>query len=231
MTDNDISDAVEQTLDHVRERQSLVTYLSWILIALFLLSGLWTQTWGMVFLAIVLFGLTLIPFLFQSLTNFRLPRAFVGGIILFLIATLLLGEYGNFYERFWWWDAVLHTSSAIGFSLIGMLLVIFLVRADRVRETPAAMLAMMAFSFAVSIGAVWEIFEFGMDQLVGTNMQRSGLIDTMFDLIVDTIGAFIGAVGGYIYLKTHRRRQSNPLSKTIERTIEENPQHFGKAKA
>ncbi len=47
----------------------------------------------------------------------------------------------------------------------------------------------MAFSFAVSIGTLWEVFEFGMDILFGLSMQKSGVIDTMDDLIVDAIGA------------------------------------------
>ena len=62
---------------------------------------------------------------------------------------------------------------------------------------PPLLLATMAFSFAVSIGTLWEIFEFGMDILFGLSMQKSGVIDMMGDLIVDAIGA--GA--GYWYLK------------------------------
>ena len=222
----DLGETVGRTIEHVQERQSWITYISWLMIALFLGSAVWTQSWSAVFLAILLFVLTLIPFVFQSLANFRLPRGFVGAIVFFLIATLLLGEYYDFYERFWWWDAVLHTSSAIGFALIGMMIVVFMLRAQRIQKASPFMLSMMAFSFALSIGALWEILEFGMDQLLGMNMQKSGLVDTMFDLIVDAIGAFIGSVGGYIYLKTHKVSASNPLTKTIEDAVENNPHIF-----
>jgi hypothetical protein len=53
----------------------------------------------------------------------------------------------------------------------------------------------------LSIGALWEIFEFLMDSLFGLNMQKSGLIDTMWDLIVDALGALVISILGYLYLK------------------------------
>ena len=59
----------------------------------------------------------------------------------------------------------------------------------------------MSFSFAITIGALWEIFEFAMDQVFGLNMQKTGLVDTMWDLIVDTLGAGLGATAGFFYLK------------------------------
>ena len=46
-----------------------------------------------------------------------------------------------------------------------------------------------------------EIIEFAADQLLGLNMQKSGIVDTMWDLIVDAIGGLVGAIMGYFYLK------------------------------
>ena len=60
---------------------------------------------------------------------------------------------------------------------------------------------MFAFCFGVAAGAVWEIFEFVVDQLFNTNMQKNGLVDTMWDLIVDSIGALITSLVGYYYIK------------------------------
>ena len=76
--------------------------------------------------------------------------------------------------------------------------------------------ATFAFCFAVTLGVVWEIYEFSADYIMGTNMQKFGteagelflgqaaLMDTMKDLIVDTIGAFVISVIGYVSLK-HRK--------------------------
>ena len=62
-------------------------------------------------------------------------------------------------------------------------------------------MAIFSFAFAVAVGALWEIFEFSMDSILGLNMQKSGLVDTMWDLIVDTIGAVISSIYGCFYEK------------------------------
>jgi hypothetical protein len=67
---------------------------------------------------------------------------------------------------------------------------------------------------------LWEIFEFAGDQLFGMNMQKEGLTDTMWDLIVDTLGAFVAAVFGYFYLTPHTAR--TPLDPVLERVMKEN---------
>jgi uncharacterized membrane protein YjdF len=57
--------------------------------------------------------------------------------------------------------------------------------------------ALFAFVFAIALGTLWEIFEFAMDQIFGLEMQKpmfgdpSGLTDTMWDMIVNAIGAGI----------------------------------------
>lgn len=201
---------------------SVFTWVSWALLLGAAVFGVWTANWNMVFLAGVVTGLTLLPFIFESWTDLRLPKSFIGAVILFIVGTIFLGEVGDFYERFWWWDVVMHTGSAIGFAMIGTVIMLIFVRGDRL-SAPPLLLAVMAFSFAVALGALWEIFEFGMDQLFGLNMQKSGLIDTMGDLIVDSIGALIGAGAGFWYLK---RGGSAFLPLTIEKFVDENPHVF-----
>jgi uncharacterized membrane protein YjdF len=90
--------------------------------------------------------------------------------------------------------------------------------------------AFFAFLFALGMGALWEIFEFGMDRFFGMNMQKemlgdpSGLTDTMWDLIVDTLGAWIIAVLGYGYLKTAGNESF--LERWIRKFIVGNPRFF-----
>ena len=71
---------------------------------------------------------------------------------------------------------------------------------------------------------MWEIFEFGMDSLFGLNMQKSGMIDTMTDLIVDAVGAFVGAFSGFLWLKG----QQGGLPAVIEDFISQNRGRFRK---
>jgi len=181
-------------------RQPLPVQIIWVVLAVEFAVALWERQWPLAGVAVITFSLTLVPLAVVSRMGLRLPYAFIVGITAFIFATIFLGEAADFYNRYWWWDVVLHGGSALGFGLLGFLFTFTLFEGDRY-AAPAWAVAMIAFSFAVTIGTLWEIFEFGMDMTFGTNMQKSGLIDTMGDLIVDVIGASIGGLAGYFYLK------------------------------
>jgi hypothetical protein len=132
---------------------------------------------------------------------------------LFVFATLFLGEVRDFYEKIWWWDLALHGSSGFLLGLLGFL-VLYLLNESAVvnfRMRPA-FLALFAYFFSIGLGAMWEIFEFAMDQLAGTTMQKpmfddpSGLTDTMWDLIIDATGAILASGMGWIYIHRARSR-------------------------
>ncbi|AKS45783.1 hypothetical protein OSB_12280 [Octadecabacter temperatus] len=169
-------------------------------------------------------GLTFLPERFAAFFGIRLPRSVLTSIVVFIFATMFLGEVGDFYEKFWWWDVVLHFMSALSFGAFGFLLIFMLFEGDRYAAPPWA-LATLAFCVGLSIGSLWEVFEFSMDQLFGMNMQKSGLVDTMKDLIVDAAGAAIGAFSGYLYLKG---RQFGGLGKVLEQFVDANKRWYGK---
>ncbi len=182
------------------ERQHPVTYAVWSLLLLVALWGVLEGQWSLVFIALITITLTLIPIVSSRWTGVRLPAGFIAAVTIFITATVFLGEAFDFYERLSWWDIAAHSGSAVGFGMVGTVLVVVLVRGDKLALAPG-LGALFAFTFAMAIGALWEVFEFAMDQLFGLNMQKSGLVDTMSDLIVDAIGAAIGATAGYYYLR------------------------------
>ncbi len=181
-------------------RQPLVVRAIWAVLAFACAVALIEARWSLAFVSVATFALSLVPVLAQRRLGIRLPVRFFGWIVVFVFATIFLGEAFDFYNRFWWWDVVLHGGSAMAFGLIGFLFVFMLFQGDRY-AAPAWAVAFMSFSFAITIGALWEIFEFAMDQVFGLNMQKTGLVDTMWDLIVDTLGAGLGATAGFFYLK------------------------------
>lgn len=184
--------------------QSYVVYLIWAVLVLSLVLSLFNAQYSLAFIALTTLLLSLAPVIFADRFDIRLPVHFFAGIVLFIFGTVYLGEAFGFYEKYWWWDVLLHGGSAMGFGLIGFIFVFILFEGDKY-AAPHWALALIAFCIAISIGAVWEVFEFAMDQAFGMNMQKSGLIDTMWDLIVDIIGAAIGATSGYGYLKGRNR--------------------------
>ncbi len=159
-----------------------------------------TAQWMPLFVAATTLVLTLLPRRFALLFGVELPRSVLSVIVIFIFATLFLGEVANFYERFWWWDILLHFFSALAIAAMAFLMIFMLFEGDRYAAPPAA-LAVLSGAVALAIGALWEIFEYAMDQLFGMNMQKSGLNDTMTDMMIDLTGAALGALSGYLFLK------------------------------
>lgn len=152
-----------------------------------------------VFVTLAALVLTFLPGQLATRVGLRLPPSFLAAIALFVLATLYLGELHDFYNRFWWWDLVLHFGAAMGFGILGFLLVFMLFEGDRYAAPPWAIGA-LSFCLAITVGTLWEIFEYAMDSLFGLNMMKSGLPDTMGDLIVDAVGAMLAAGAGVVYL-------------------------------
>ncbi len=193
-----------------------------VAILLVLLSAIQQQRWLLAFTAAVIFGLTFFPAVVARQLRVRLPIEFTLINCLFLYAAFALGEVRDFYQRFWWWDILLHSVSALMFGLIGFLLVYVFYSSQRVRMAPVYV-ALFSFVFALSVGTVWEIFEFLMDLGFGLNMQKSGLVDTMTDLMVDAGGAAIAAWIGYHYV---RGGDSLLGDRIIRRFVNNNPRLF-----
>ncbi|SFR52094.1 hypothetical protein [Litoreibacter janthinus] len=181
------------------KNQSPLLLALWGLLFLLTLIALGLGRWSMAFVALATLGLSLAPSMLASRLKITLPVPFVATIIVFAFATVFLGEAFGFYERFWWWDLALHAASAVGFGLTGFLFAFMLFEGDRF-AAPHWALCLIAFSVAMTTGALWEVFEFSMDNAFGLNMQKSGLNDTMLDLILNAVGGAIGALVGYLYL-------------------------------
>lgn len=190
----------------------------WFTLVLGVGFGSFLQDWSTVFISAITLIITLYVISLSRRVKVRIPASLLTAAIIFIYATLFLGEVGSFYERFWWWDVVLHTGSAIGFGLIGAIILILLFRQEKVTASPM-LISVFVFTFAVAIGAVWEIFEFAMDQSFGLSMQKSGLVDTMADLIVDSIGALLASAASYAYLTDGRRSR---LTKVLAEAVQEN---------
>ena len=194
-------------------------------LVLLALRGDWDQA---VFVAAIM-AVTAAPVLLRM--PVELPSEIQVVAVLFIFATLFLGEVRDWYDRFWWWDAALHTTSGLLLGMLGFMLV-YILNEDRnvdLHMRPG-FVALFAFFFAVALGGIWEIFEFAMDRWFGTNMQPatatdpSGLTDTIQDLIVDTVGAAVVALGGWRYLARPRRHLVDDWAR---RFVRGNPQLFG----
>lgn len=179
--------------------------------------------------ASVILCITFLPVLLGNRFRVRIPHEFETLTVVFVYLSLFLGEVQGYYLRFWWWDLVLHAGSGVLLGILGFLLVYVLNEKEDVElDLHPKFIAFFAFMFAMGMGAIWEIFEFSMDQMFGMNMQKSGLVDTMWDLIVDGLGALLIAALGWGYLRTKDRNSF--LEQWIDSFIEKNPRLFRRRK-
>jgi len=174
---------------------------------------------------LVILLITFMPILLGKRFDVGIPHGFETMAVIFLYMSLFLGEFGDYYNRFWWWDLVLHSGSAFLLGILGFLLVYVRNEKQEINlDLPPHFIALYAFLFAVGIGLIWEIFEFFMDQVFGLNIQKSGLVDTMWDLIVDLISAAVLAILGWGCIKT--RETDSFFERMIEEFIRKNPYLF-----
>ena len=203
-----------------------MTQAIWVVLLIIAAVALIAGRLAVAFIALATLTMSLAPVLVARWAAIHVPASFILAVVGFVGGTLLLGEVWEFYERFWWWDIAMHGASALGFGLIGFVLVFMMFQGDRF-AAPHAAVAFFGFCFAVAIGAGWEVFEYAMDRIFGLNMQKSGLDDTMGDLMVDFVGAAVGAAAGWAYL---RGRQAAGLQRLIAEFVEHNPHLFSKAR-
>lgn len=212
----------------IHRRLGLVLRLILVLEAVI---AIWEGQWLTVAITSGIIFITLIPRIMAKRYVFYIPPEFELFSITFIFCSLFLGEVRGYYDKFWWWDLALHSTSGLLLGMIGFLLVHLLNETKSIAlYMKPGFVAFFAFLFSIGIGMVWEIFEFAMDQLFGMNMQKpmlgdpSGLTDTMWDLIIDTVGALIISIIGYGYLKS--RRKDSYLLSWIEEFIHNNPRFF-----
>jgi hypothetical protein len=156
----------------------------------------------------------LLPSMVERTWHIVVPNAMFIAFVLFLYAGTFLGEIRGFYYRYPNWDTFMHSLSGLMLGSLGFSIVHLLNDLKKVRISMSSLfVAFFAFVFALSLGAVWEIYEYLADGLLGLNMQkfalengvpligRAALADTMEDLIIDAIGAFTASVIGYISIR------------------------------
>ncbi len=231
-----MNDRQNQDASHPEQIDLAVRIHRWIVlivVTIMALEMMWLlvdRQWLSAFLVITLMIIILAPTLLRDWLPVRIPAEFQVLALLFAFAALFLGEFRHYYQRIWWWDIALHLCSGLLLGVLGFLLIYVLNESRRIDlHMRPRFVAMFAFIFAVAAGTVWEIFEFVMDRVFGTTMQKpmfgdlSGLTDTMWDLIVDMLGALGISVYGWYYL-------SNPSQSFIDRWIQKfiarNPQLF-----
>lgn len=230
------------------DKKSFAVYTTLrFLVILTLIRQITIGAWENVFTCLLSLLLFLAPFFIEKKFKISIPSTVEIIVLCFIFSAEILGEINSFYVRIPHFDTLLHTingfiCAGIGFSLIDLLNE----NSKKINLTPLY-LSLTAFCFSMTIGVLWEFFEYGADQLLGFDMQKDmivenintveldetrtntvikydnidktilydkdgnviveingyldvGINDTMKDLIVNFIGAFLFSIIGYLYV-------------------------------
>lgn len=143
-----------------------------------------------VFFCILTLLLFIVPSLIQLTFKIELPTTLEIIILLFIFAAEILGEIDGYYLLFPYWDTMLHTMNGFLAAAIGFSLVTILNDNEKIQfELSPMFVAIVAFCFSMTIGVLWEFFEFGLDQFIGTDAQKGTIIQSFNTVLLTPDGS------------------------------------------
>ena len=172
----------------LREHKSsfIVYVVLRVLVILMMILQIFNRNYENVFLCALTLILLVMPSFIQVRLKIELPTALEIIILFFIFAAEILGEIQSYYIRFPFWDTVLHTMNGFLAAAIGFALVDILNRTKKISfQLSPAFMAVVAFCFSMTIGVIWEFFEFGMDRIFGLDMQKDTIVNSIHSVMLD----------------------------------------------
>lgn len=180
-------------------KSSFIVYMTLrALVILVMILQILNRNFENVFLCALTLVLLIMPSLIQINLKIELPTALEIIMLLFIFAAEILGEIQAYYEKIPMWDTVLHTLNGFLMAAIGFALVDILNRNKKISfQLSPPFLAVVAFCFSMTIGVIWEFFEFGMDQIFDLDMQKDTIVNTIYSVMLDPAGGnhVVGVTG------------------------------------
>ena len=160
-----------------RKRDLTVYVILRALVIITIIIQAFRENWQNVFLGLLTLALFMIPSIIDRKLNIKLPTVLETIILLFIFSAEILGEIQNFYGIFKHWDTILHTINGFLCAAIGFSLIDILNQSEKfhTKMTPI-FVALVAFCFSMTIGVLWEFFEYGMDKNFYTDMQKDEIL-------------------------------------------------------
>ena len=165
------------------------------LVIVVMIRQIFLGEWNNVFLCVLTLILFLVPVFIEKQINVKLPDALQVIILLFIFSAEILGEINEYYLTIKHWDSILHTINGFLCAAIGFSLIDILNQKEFVYVTLAPIfVALVAFSFSMTIGVMWEFFEYGMDVTFKKDMQKDKIVTTISTVNLEPSGRNIPIV-------------------------------------
>ncbi|MBQ8509081.1 MAG: hypothetical protein IJ493_04155 [Clostridia bacterium] len=139
-----------------------------------------------VFLCLCTLVMFLIPAFVQKTFKVELPSLLEGIVLFFIFAAEIMGEIGDYYVKYAFWDTMLHTTTGFLAAAMGLSLINILNNSERVQlHLSPLFVALVSFCFSMTIGVLWEFFEFSADMLLRTDMQKDTVITGISSVLLN----------------------------------------------
>ena len=144
------------------------------------------------FLGILTLILFMVPQFIDKKLGVTIPVGLETVILIFIFSAEILGEINAFYVKIPVWDTILHTTNGFLMAAIGFALIDLFNRSDRfsIKMSPY-FVAFFAFCFSMTVGVLWEFFEFSMDWFFGLDMQKDWIVPAINSVKLNPTGANI----------------------------------------
>lgn len=172
----------------LREHKSsfIVFYTLRLLVLVVLVRQLFLNNYEAAFFCVLTIVLLYVPSWIQVKLRIELPPPLEITILCFIFAAEILGEVSSFYVNVPHWDTMLHTLNGFLAAAVGFSMVLLLNDDERLTfNLSPFFLALVAFCFSMTIGVLWEFFEFGMDYFFHTDMQKDTVINAIYTVALD----------------------------------------------
>ncbi len=170
-----------------KAKKTLITYFVLrVLVIACMVAQSMNGNWENVLLCVLTLLLFTIPTIFSETLNITLPSTLETIVYIFIFAAEILGEVQSFYTHVIYWDSILHTingfiCAAIGFSLIDLLNT-----NDNIHVNLSPIfVSIVAICFSMTIGVIWEFFEYSVDKLLLKDMQKDTIVKTISSVALD----------------------------------------------
>lgn len=158
-----------------------------VLIVLEIVMCVFRGDYYSVFICALSLLLMMLPSICEHQLNIDLPDTLEVIIILFIFSAEILGEINSFYIKIPYWDTVLHTINGFLCAAVGFAMIDILNRNEKFSfKLSPLYLAIVAFCFSMTVGVIWEFFEYGCDQLLNLDMQKDCVVNTINSVELDS---------------------------------------------
>lgn len=176
-----------KSLDFKNNKFATILYFSLrLIVILLLIYNIIVRRYESAFVCMMTLVLLIAPFFLEEKLKIEISSSLEVVILLFVFSSEILGELNAFYQKIPNWDTMLHTINGFVMGAVGFSLVNMLNDSDRtmIKLSPV-FLILTSFCFSMTIGVLWEFFEYGADYILDLDMQKDTIVNkinsTTFD--------------------------------------------------